>query len=444
MSISPKLSRLDISMIMISLVIGMGIFATPGQVAKYLHQPSLYFAAWLLGGTVSFCGALTFAEIGSTYPTTGGFYKVFSFCFHPAFAFMINWILVLSNAMSVAAVLLIGAQYISPLIMPAYLQNGAGIKLITITAVLILYAVNLTGVKTSAKTQNILTVFKISLILLIGIAVFKSHANVPVTAEDIEVPDIASSLGLSMVAIFFTYGGYQQTINFGGDVINARVNLPKAIFTGMLVVISLYLFINFAYVSVLGIKQLQSQPALAAALAGVIFGSAGYKVVSVMMFASVLAYVNVNIMANPRVYYAMAEDGILPRQFKKVNQRTQVQVFGLTFFVAAIVFVLVFIQSFQKILHYVMFFDTIGLSISALCIFILRAKFKNPDNTANSYRIKWYPFIPLTFIICYWAVTLVIFIEHPFAALICVLSFLAGLIIYYITKRSQRKLSPNS
>ncbi|WDF54421.1 APC family permease [Mucilaginibacter sp. KACC 22063] len=441
MNISPKLTRLDMSMIMISLVIGMGIFATPAEVAGYLNQPYTYFAAWFIGGVVSFCGALTFAEIGSAYPSTGGFYKVFSFCFHPAFAFMINWILVISNAMSVAAITIIGAQYISPFVIPHHIAYNTGIRLITITSVLALYLLNLKGIKASAKTQNVLTVFKIALILVISLAVFKTDVHITAPAQSLNQLNPINSLGLSMVAIFFAYGGYQQTINFGGDVINARQNLPKAIFTGMLVVIALYMIINYAYISVLGIENLKLKPALAATMAGVLLGSAGYKIVSVLMFTSVLAYVNVNILANPRVYYAMAEDGILPNIFKRINKRTQVQEFGLSFFVFAIILVLIFIDSFKKVLSYVMFFDTIGLSLSALCIFILRAKQKNSDNIPGVFRIKWYPLVPLIFIICYWAVTVVIFIEHPVGALICLSSFLVGLIIYYFTKRNQKVIT---
>jgi APA family basic amino acid/polyamine antiporter len=129
---------------------------------------------------------------------------------------------------------------------------------------------------------------------------------------------------LSIVAILFTYGCYQQTINFGEDVVNAKFNLSKAIFTGMLIVIALYMLINITYVSVLGINGLQSRPALAVALAGVIFGSAGFKIVFILMFASVLAYVNINFIANPRVYYTMADDGSLLMQFKSLNPCTQV------------------------------------------------------------------------------------------------------------------------
>jgi APA family basic amino acid/polyamine antiporter len=134
-SITPKLNRFDLTMIVISLVIGMGIFGTPSDVAVKAGNAWIFFGAWIFGGIVTLCGALTFAEIGARYPTTGGFYKVFSFCFHPAFAFMINWVLVISNAASVAAVALLGAEYINPILLPQSLQNSTGVKLTTIVTV---------------------------------------------------------------------------------------------------------------------------------------------------------------------------------------------------------------------------------------------------------------------------------------------------------------------
>jgi APA family basic amino acid/polyamine antiporter len=441
MSIIPKLNRFDLSMIVISLVIGMGIFATPAEVAISLSNPFLYFGAWFFGGAISVCGALTFAEIGARYPTTGGFYKAFSYCFHPAFAFMINWILVISNAASVAAVALIGAEYINPIIMPRDLQNDMGIKITSISSVLILYIINLLGIKMSARTQNVLTLFKISMILVLCTAVFKGQT--PAIAQHVSKHISHNSIygfGVSLIAIFFTYGGYQQTINFGGDSINAKVNIPKAIFRGMTIVICLYMLINFAYYSVLGIGGMQHRPALAATLAGVIFGAMGYKIISLLMFVSVLAFINVNIMANPRVYYAMAEDEILPPIFKHINPKTQVQEFGLSFFVAAVLIILFFVSSFEKMMSYVMFFDTVGLSTAALSIFILRKKTKYLNGT-GIYTIKWYPLIPIIFITTYWFVTISIFIENPMAALICLCAFVVGLVIYFITKHTQKPIS---
>lgn len=442
MSITPKLNRFDLSMIVVSLVIGMGIFETPVQVAHNVSNTYLYFGAWIFGGAISVCGALTFAEIGARYPTTGGFYKVFSHCFHPAFAFMINWIVVISNAASVAAVALIGAEYLTPLLLPPYLQHGIGIKLISITSVLILYGNNLFGIKMSSRVQNVFIVFKIGLILVLCFSIFQS--NPPAVVSMVNAPMVKNNIsgfGMSLVAVFFTYGGYQQTINFGGDSINAKKNIPKAIFIGMITVIFLYLLINFAYFRTWGLEGLRHKPALAATLASVIFGDVGYRAISLLMFISVMAFINVNIMSNPRVYYAMAEDGILPQKFKQVNKKTQVQVFGLSFFVLSVIFILLFVNSFQKILNYVMFFDTIGLSTAAISIFILRKKTRHLDKT-GIYTIKWYPAIPILFITTYWFVTITIFIKNPTAALICVCVFIAGLIIYFTTKAHKKPINP--
>lgn len=433
MSIKPKLSRFDITMIVISLVIGMGIFATPSEVAIKAGDAWIFFGAWIFGGLVSLCGALTFAEIGARYPVTGGFYKVFSYCYHPAVAFMINWVLVISNAASVAAVALIGSDYIRPFLLPASLQNDTGTKIVTITSVGILYMINFLGIKMSARTQNLLMIFKIGMILLICTTVFKSDIPVQHFAASPHAGNLVTAFGLSLVAVFFTYGGYQQTINFGGDVIDAKTNMPKAIALGIAVILALYLAINYAYFKVLGIGGLQHTPALAAKMVGMIFGDTGYKITSLMIFLSVLAYVNVNVLSNPRVYYAMADDGILPPIFAKVNPKTQVQEFGMSFFIGAIILVLFFVAKFADLLKYVMFFDTIGLSMAALSIFWLRKKTRELDNT-GIYMIRWFPVIPLIFIISYWFVTANIFItfkENPYAALVCLAAYALGLIIYY-------------
>jgi APA family basic amino acid/polyamine antiporter len=421
-------------MIVISLVIGMGIFATPSEVAIKAGNIYIFFGAWIFGGLVSLCGALTFAEIGARFPATGGFYKVFSYCYHPAVAFMINWVLVISNAASVAAVALIGSDYIKPFLLPANLQNDMGTKIITIGSVGVLYVINFLGIKMSARTQTVLIIFKMSMILLVCTTVFMHH----IPQEHFTVApysgNMISAFGLSLVAVFFTYGGYQQTINFGGDIINAKTNIPKAVIVGILVVLFLYLSVNYAYFHVLGIGGLQHTPALAAKMVGVIFGDLGYKITSIMIFLSVLAYVNVNVMSNPRVYYAMAEDGVLPAIFKKVNPKTQVQEFGMSFFVAAIILVLFFVAKFGDMLKYVMFFDTIGLSMAAVAIFMLRKKTKELDGT-GIYTIKWFPLVPAIFILSYWFVTINIFItfqDNPYAALICLAAYALGLAIYYI------------
>jgi APA family basic amino acid/polyamine antiporter len=433
MSIKPKLNRFDLTMIVISLIIGTGIFKSPGEVALRTGTTQLFFAAWIVGGLVTLCGALTFAEIGARYPNTGGFYKLFSYCYHPAFAFMINWGAVIATTASVAAVALIGAEYLNPILLPASLQNSMGTKISTIAMVLVVYLINFLGIKTSARTQNLLTIFKVVMIIVLCLAIFKSDSTTVITKAVMPTGNPIASFGLSLVAVFFTYTGYQQTINFGGDVIDAKRNIPKGIILGIALVIAVYMAVNFAYYHVLGMGGLQQNTGLAAKMASVVFGEVGSKVTSVLMFVSVLAYVNVNIMSVPRVYYAMAEDGMLPAIFKRVNPRTQAQEFGMSFFVVTILGILLFVNSFGEVLNYAMFFETIGLSTAAFAIFILRKRTKELDQS-GIYTIKWFPLIPIIFIGTYWFVTLSIFMANPEATLVCLSVFVVGLVIYYITR----------
>jgi APA family basic amino acid/polyamine antiporter len=438
MSIKPKLSHFDLTMIVISLIIGTGIFKSPGEVALRTGSTGLFFIAWIVGGLVTLCGALTFAEIGARYPNTGGFYKLFSYCYHPAFAFMINWVAIIATTASVAAVALIGAEYLNPILLPQSLQNSTGTQITTIAMVLLVYLINFLGIKTSARMQNLLTIFKVGMIVILCLAIFKSNASTVITKAIIPTGNPVAQFGLSLVAVFFTFTGYQQTINFGGDVIDAKRNIPRGIFTGIAIVIAVYMAVNFAYYRVLGMGGLQQNTGLVAKMASVIFGEVGSKLTSVLMFVSVLAYVNVNIMSVPRMYYAMAEDGMLPNIFKRVNPRTQAQEFGMSFFVGTVLMILFFVSSFGEMLNYAMFFETIGLSTAAIAIFILRKRTQYLDGT-GIYTIKWYPLVPLIFIGVYWFVTISIFVANPKATLVCSGAFAVGLLIYYATR--WRKLS---
>src|SRR6478735_7772789 len=156
-----KLNLFSFTMIVVGLVIGMGIFRTAATSAKDAINPSVYFSAWIIGGIVALCGALTYAEIGSRYPVTGGYYKVFAKAYHPSIAFAINCLILVSNAASGAAVALVGSEYITGVIMPAA-KNADYVQTVHISialaAIIIFYGVNMLGLRLSAKTQTVLTI----------------------------------------------------------------------------------------------------------------------------------------------------------------------------------------------------------------------------------------------------------------------------------------------
>ena len=166
-----QLNLFSFTMIVVGLVIGMGIFRSAATSAKDAIEPSVYFTAWLLGGFFAFCGALTYAEIGSRFPVTGGYYKIFSYAYHPSIAFAINCIILISNAASLSGVALIGSGYITKLF-PQINWTDIDKALISCGAILIFYLINLRGLRISSKAQNFLMLIKIGMILVLIAALF--------------------------------------------------------------------------------------------------------------------------------------------------------------------------------------------------------------------------------------------------------------------------------
>ena len=438
-----KLNLFDLTMIVVSLVIGMGIFRTPVNVAKQSGSAEMFFLAWIVGGIVALCGALTYAEIGSRLPVTGAYYKIFSYCYHPSIAFAINCIILVSNAASLAGVALIGAEYLTNILFKGN-ENTNSIKLIISTiAIIVFYGINLMGLKMSARTQNVLTIIKIGLVLLLISALFTGdYANTSATVSTAENSDSWSSylkaFGACLVAVSFTYGGYQQTINFGGEVNNAPKIMPRGIFFGIAIIMILYLTINYTYYKVIGFDDLKNAESIAAILAGKIFGAKGFTILSILLFLSVLAYVNVLLMSNPRVMYAMGDDGVLPAVFKKKNKKTQVMVTSLSTFAALCIITLFYAKTFDEILNYTIFLDSIGMAFSAATIFILRKRTAHLDKS-NIYTMKLFPLMPVIFIATYLFVGTSIAVNTPKAALVSLVVFAVFFALYFILNYFSKK-----
>ncbi len=434
-----QLNLFDLVMIVVSLVIGMGIFKTPVTVAARTGTPSLFFLAWIVGGGIALCGALTYAEIGSRYPVTGGYYKIFSYGYHPSLAFAVNCIILVSNAGSTAVVGVIGAEYIGYFFYHGSPAPEIFRQLVTIGGVAFFYIINLLGLRMSSRVQNILTLFKILLILLLLTSFFGHHSLTahPLLSHPSGLGGIHLSLlkafGFGLVAVSFSYGGYQQTINFGGEVARPGRTIPRGIGYGIIIIILLYLSLNFVYVRVIGFEQLKTADSIAAILMNHLFGPAGDTLLRILMFLSVMAYVNVSLMSNPRVMYAMSEEGILPAAFRKKTIGREVIVWSLTLFSATIIITLLFSSTVEKIINYTIFLDSIGFATSASTIFILRHRKTGEEK--DIYRMKLYPLVPLIFILAYVCVATSIVADDPSSALYGALIFACCFALYFILKR---------
>ena len=435
----PKLNLFDFTMIMVTLVIGMGIFRTPANVAASSPNPAVFFGAWIAGGVIAICGALTYAEIGSRFPVTGGYYRIFSYAYHPSVAFGVNCIILISNAASLAGVALIGAEYIIKVVMPGAADTQYIQISIAILSILIFYGVNLAGLKMSARTQNILAITKICLILLLITPLFFYHDTAPINSvsETVMNPTLREyikAFGLGLVAVSFTYGGYQQSINFGEEVKSPAKNIPRGIFIGLLIIVGLYLSINYAYYKVIGFTALKTSTNIAAIMAGHVFGSAAGNILSILLFLSVLAYVNVLLMSNPRVMQAMSEEKVLPATFGRRTIETNVLLTSLSVFASLCVLIVFWAKTFDEILSFTIFLDCFGMVLSAATIFKLRKNTKHLDGT-GIYKMKLFPLMPVIFIASYSFVAISIFTDKPGTG-ITGLGILAAFIILYFLARS--------
>ncbi|MFZ9976497.1 MAG: APC family permease [Candidatus Kapaibacteriota bacterium] len=363
-----QLRFFDITMMVISLVIGMGIFRAPATVAQRAGSEEIYYAAWIVGGLIALCGAIGYAEIGKRMPVSGAYYSIFAKAYSPTLAFAINIIILISNAASIAGVAIIGAEYVMPYAM------GLPSTIIASIFIIVLYGLNLLGLRTSATVQNILMVIKL---LMLG-AIISALGILPptetMTAIQSHSGGIWESFGLALIAVSFTYGGYQQTINFGGEVRNNDTMLPRAIILGVVIIIGIYLLANLAYVQVIGFTELAQSKFIAAIMMERLFGSTAALIVSMIIMISVFGYVNISMLSNPRVISAMGRDGVLPKLFAQSDETKGVSVSALTVFTAISLISVYAGESFERILNYTIFIDSIGLGVGMATLYRLKGE----------------------------------------------------------------------
>ena len=419
--IRARLSTFDTAMVVFSLVVGIGIFRTPAIVAGAAGSSTLFFTAWILAGVISLIGALTFAEIGSRYPRAGGYYRVVADSYHPTLAFTLNWSQTLMQGAGAAGVAFIGAEYLMPVLLPPHWRTAHASLVLACATMLILLSLNYRGVKPGAHVQNLLSLLKI--IMIIGLAVL---ALVLAPRTPLVEPAAAGHTGLrlasALIPCFYAYGGYQLTMNLGADLKDARRRFPLAITAGMFTVVGLYLVLNFAYQRVLGIGGIAESKLVAAALSRATFGPSGEVLISIAVFLSAAGFVNATIMQMPRSFYAMAQDGVLPKAFLRVNPDTQVQEVGLLFFGATMLVPAFLLGSFEKLLNYVMFTDTLALAVVASTLFVLRRRHTGD----GGFAMRGYPFLPALYIVSLLGIAVRVFSLEPRLAVAGILILLTG------------------
>jgi len=391
-------------MMVIGGIIGAGIFRNPAEVAHRVVTTQLTLLAWVIGGVIALIGAFCYGELGARNPRAGGGYVYLRDAFGELPAFLYAWTLLLVIATgAIAGVAVTFANYTVALF---GLDPKTTVPL-AIGAILLLSAVNYLGVKPGAVTQNIFTVLKlVPLAILIVAGIFLAHrsgatpvAVVPPIAAPTGAVGIVVAIGWALVPILFSYGGWQQTNFIGEEIIDAPKNLPRAILLGVLAVVTIYLLANVAYIRALGITGLAASTAPAADAMTRTLGTTGGTIIAAGIAISTFGFLNLVILVSPRVYQAMAADGLFFPRMARLHPRYRTPTAAILF-QAGWAIVLTLTGKYGDLVDYVVFGDWIFFGLTAATLYVFRARDTRAGidpAPAGSFRTLGYPVTPALF-----------------------------------------------
>jgi len=399
-SYARRLGLFSATMAVIGGIIGGGIFRTPASVAERVGSASLFLVAWVLGGLVALAGAFCFGELGARRPKAGGGYVYLRDTFGPLPAFLYGWALLLViTSGAIAAVAKTFAGYFLAL---TGLSQGLTVPM-AVGAIVLLAGINYVGVKPAAVTQNIFTVLKLAALaalIVVGLAlssVAPDQASSP-AAGPLSESGVIVAIGAALVPILFTYGGWQQTNFIAEEIIEPERNLPRALVLGVCGVVAVYLLANVAYLRVLGTAGLAASTAPAAEVMRRLLGPVGGTVVAAGIAASTFGFLNLVILVTPRVFQAMAADGVFFPRLARLHPVYRTPTAAILV-LAGWSIVLTLKQSFTALVDYVTFGDWIFFGLAAAALFVYRARDAATGAPGPAFRVPGYPWTPAFFVL---------------------------------------------
>jgi APA family basic amino acid/polyamine antiporter len=390
-----ELGVFSASLLVVGGIIGSGIFFTPAETARALPTAGWVLGVWTLGGIVALAGALTYAELGAMMPEAGGGYVYVREAFGRLPAFLLGWMTLLMIASGAIAAVAMGfAGYLERFVPIDAVGGRIGVAAVTIIALTI---TNYLGVKPGTVTANIFTLSKIaalSALIVIGLAL---HPGAPPAVVAPVAPPIANGVAAAFVAVLFTIGGWQQTNMVAGEIRDPGRTLPKALGLGIGIVIAIYLGANVVYLKTLGRDGLAASTAVAADTAGRLIGPAGATAITVAAMLSIFGFVNVALLTNARVLYALGQDGAFLPGAAKVHPRFGSPHIALMMLGGWSLVLLVATRGkIGTLLSGVVFADWIFFGLGAASVFVLR---RTRPELHRPYRVLGYPWLPAFFVL---------------------------------------------
>lgn len=398
-SLRRELGLASCTLMVVGGIIGSGIFFTPAEVARALPTGTLILTVWAIGGLVALAGALAYAELGAMMPDAGGPYVYIREAFGPLAAFLCGWMtLLLISTGALAAVAMGFAGYAERYIDLGVVGGRIGLAALTI---LVLGVTNYLGIKPGAFVQNTLTVAKIvalAALIVAGAALWNAvGAPAPVASPPPPRESLVAGFSAAFVAVLFTIGGWQQLNMVAGEIRRPEWTIPRALMLGIATVIAIYLGANAVYVHVLGRDGLAASAAVAADTAVRLAGPVGGTLITVGAMLSILGFVNVVLLGNSRIPFAMARDGAFLAAAGRIHPRYGTPHVAIAIMVAwSLVLLFGTRGEIGSLLSGVVFADWIFFGLGGASVFVLRRS--RPD-VHRPYRSVGYPMLPAVFVL---------------------------------------------
>ena len=423
-----RLGLFDATMIVMGGIIGAGIFRNPSVVARVVHTPAQILLPWLLGGAIALAGAFVYAELADRKPDVGGQYAYIRDAFHPMVAFLYGWALLLvTQTGGMAAVAMTFAGYFNEL-------TGGSLTtpLLAVATLLILTAINCFGVRAGSNVQSTLMVLKILAVAVLVLVGAGAPTTSPVAHSASELSVVA--LAAAMVPVLFAYGGWQTASFVSGEMREPRRDLPRALLIGVLGVVVLYVAVNVVCLHVLGADGLAATTTPASEVMRRVLGTMGARLIAAGIAVSTVGFLSQGMLTAPRVYFAMARDGVFFRAVGYVNERSRAPVVAIA--VQGVwASVIALSGKYEQILNYVVALDAVFFGLTGAALLVLRRRDPRPT---GGFRMPGHPWTTLVFVGAFWALAVNTVVQNPRSAGIGVLILLAGIPAYFFWQRQPR------
>jgi len=445
-----QLGLFHATMVVMGGIIGAGIFINPSVVARQVHTPTLILGVWVLGGLIALAGAFIYAELAARLPLVGGDYAYLREAYHPVVAFLNGWALLLvMQTGGMAAVAVTFARYFVELTGAPWSDH-----VVATAALALLTVVNCMGVRAGGTVQSTLMVIRIGVIAgLVFCGWLLVRAPEPAAHRILDRAvsfDLWTAVGAAMVPVVFAYGGWQTANFIAGEVREPRRNLPRGLLIGVCSVVALYLAVNFVCVRALGAAGLAGTYTPASEVMRLALGRRGGTLIAFGIAVSTLGFLSQNILTAPRVYFAMAEDGLFFRSVAWLSPRTQVPVVAIAL-QGVLAIVMAFSGRYEQILNYVISVDWVFFGLGASCLFIFRhreargrlvraeQRTPGPDSGGDSvkYLVPGHPVTTALFVAACALIVANTLYKYPWNAAIGLAIVLAGIPVYFMWRRRQ-------